>query len=247
MASKVRILNIDVLRITEAELLRQFKSGVLFTPNINHMVKLQHDRDFYNAYTDADWVVCDSRILYFMSKLLKHPLPEAIPGSTFFRHFCDYHRDDAECRIFIMGGKPGVAEKARANINRRIGREIVVGYGSPIISIDAENALGNSDQTDETIDSINRSGATVLAVCLGAPKQEIWIHRNRHRMPGVKLFMALGATVDFEAQTRRRAPMLMRKLGMEWLYRFVHEPRRLFKRYFIQDPRFFLYFMRHLF
>ncbi len=227
------------MRITQQQLLRQLNSGVLFTPNIDHWVKLQHDPELRKAYAAADWVVCDSRIVYFLSRWLEHPLPQAIPGSTFFRSYCDCHATDPDCKIFILGGEPGVAERARDNINRRIGREIVVGTYSPAMHFEHEPAAN-----DAIIRQISQSGANVLAVCLGAPKQEIWIHRHRHRLPGIRVFMALGATVDFEAGKIKRAPALWRRAGMEWLYRFLQEPRRLFRRYFISDPRFFIYFLR---
>ena len=93
---------------------------------------------------------------------------------------------------------------------------------------------------------VNESGATVLLVGVGAPKQEKWIMKYKDMMPGVKLFMALGATIDFEAGTLKRAPEAWRKLGLEWLYRFLKEPKRLFKRYFIDDMKFFWYFGKQL-
>ena len=70
--------------------------------------------------------------------------------------------------------------------------------------------------------------------------------KYRDRMPNVKLFMALGATIDFEAGTLKRAPMFWQKIGMEWLYRVLKEPRRLFKRYFIDDMQFFFYYVKQL-
>src|ERR1700690_3535542 len=86
---------------------------------------------------------------------------------------------------------------------------------------------------------INDSGATALVVGVGAPKQEIWIARHRNRMPAVKWFMAMGATIDFEAGTLKRAPRWMSQSGLEWLYRLSQEPRRLSRRYLIECPPFF--------
>ena len=80
-------LNINILSITQENLLRKFKKGVLITPNLDHLVKLQKDKEFYELYKKAEWVTCDSKILYLASQLLKHPLPEAIPGSSFFYGF----------------------------------------------------------------------------------------------------------------------------------------------------------------
>lgn len=93
---------------------------------------------------------------------------------------------------------------------------------------------------------VKESEATVQVVCATSPKQEVWITKYKHLMPRVKLFMALGATVDFEAGTIKRCPLWIQKLGMEWFWRFCHEPRRLFKRYWVNDMRFFWYFLKQL-
>lgn len=97
MAEKVRLLNVDILSIRKLELLERLTEGVVFTPNVDHLVRLQKDREFYRAYQQADWVVCDSVILHRLSKLLRNPIIESIPGSTFFDEFCDFHRNDEDC------------------------------------------------------------------------------------------------------------------------------------------------------
>ena len=236
-----RILNIDILSIAQQELLEQLDKGMLITPNVDHLVKLQSDKEFYEVYQQAEWVVCDSKILYLLSKLLKHPLPEAIPGSSFFTSYYLYHKDDPNCRIFLLGAKEGIAKKAMERINEKVGRKIVVGAHSPSFGFEK-----NMEECHELVEMVNRSGANVLLVGVGAPKQEKWIMKYRSQMPSVDLFMALGATIDFEAGTLSRAPQLWQKLGMEWLYRCLKEPRRLFKRYFIDDMQFFYYFAQQL-
>lgn len=236
-----RMLNVDILSITKDCLLKNLKKGVLVTPNVDHLVKLQRDRVFYEVYQKAEWVVCDSKILYLLSKLLKRPLPEAIPGSSFFTSYYMYHKDDPNCRIFLLGAKEGIAAKAMQRINEKAGRKIVVGAHSPSFGFEK-----NEKECEELIDIVNRSGANVLLVGVGAPKQEKWIMKYRKRMPGVDLFMALGATIDFEAGTLKRAPAFWQKIGMEWLYRCIKEPKRLFKRYFVDDMQFFYYFTKQL-
>ena len=103
-----------------------------------------------------------------------------------------------------------------------------------------------TEECEELIRIVNESGANVLLVGVGAPKQEKWIMKYRNRMPGVDIFMGLGATIDFEAGTLKRAPAIWQKIGMEWLYRCMKEPKRLFKRYFIDDMQFFYYFILQL-
>lgn len=229
------------MALTPRQLLERLDCGVLVTPNVDHLVKLQRDREFHDIYRQAEWVVCDSRILYMLSKFLPRPLPAAIPGSSFFTDYYRYHRADPDCRIFLLGAAEGVAAAARDNINREVGREIVVGAHSPSFGFEK-----NEDECRRIVEIVNRSGANVLLVGVGAPKQEKWIAKYRDAMPGVKLFMALGATIDFEAGNIRRAPKFVQKIGMEWFYRFVKEPRRLFRRYFVDDMVFFYHFARQL-
>ena len=236
-----RILNIDILSLTQQDLLGRLDKGVLVTPNVDHLVKLQSDKDFYDVYQQAEWVVCDSKILYLLSMLLKHSLPEAIPGSSFFTSYYMYHKDDPDCQIFLLGAKEGIAKKAMERINGKVGREIVVGAHSPSFGFEKKE-----DECSKLVEIVNHSGANVLLVGVGAPKQEKWIMKYRQQMPGVKLFMALGATIDFEAGTLQRAPLMWQKIGMEWLYRVIKEPKRLFKRYFVDDMQFFYFFAKQL-
>lgn len=239
--TKIRILNIDILSLTQKELLEKMAEGVLYTPNLDHLIKLQRDREFYDIYQQAEWVVCDSKILYLASRLLKRPLPMAIPGSSFFSVYYNYHANNPDCRIFLLGAAEGVAKKAMENINGKVGRQIVVGAHSPSYGFERDEK-----ECAELVEIVNASGATVLLVGVGAPKQEKWIAKYRNQMPQVKLFMALGATIDFEAGNIKRAPKIFQALAMEWFYRFLKEPKRLFRRYFVDDIQFFYYFAKQL-
>jgi exopolysaccharide biosynthesis WecB/TagA/CpsF family protein len=237
----VHVLNIGITNITESELLKVLDQGMVVTPNVDHLVHLQNNRAFYQAYQSAEWVICDSRIVYFLSKILQEPILEAIPGSSFLKSFYTYHKNDAECRIFLLGAAEGVAVQAMKKINERVGRGIVIGAHSPSYGFEKNDA-----ECEEIVAIINQSGATVLVIGAGGIKQEIWLAKYRHKMSNVKIFLALGATIDFEAGNIKRAPVLIRKIGMEWMYRLLKEPKRMYKRYLIDDPKFFLYFLRQL-
>ena len=233
----VTILNIRLKAITQQQLLADLKEGVLFTPNIDHLVKLQHDKAFWEAYQQADWVVCDSRVLYLALKLAGKAIPEAIPGSSFFTAFYKYHKDNLNCKIFLLGAKEGVATKAMQRINEKVGREIIVGALSPSFGFEQ-----NAEECAQICNTIQRSKANVVLVGVGAPKQEKWIVRYKDCMPNVRIWMALGATIDFEAGQIKRAPHIFQKLALEWLYRIYCEPKRMFKRYFSDLSFFILYF-----
>ena len=236
-----KILNIEIQSINKNKLLQELTQGVVITPNIDHLVKLQKDKELYQAYQQAEWIICDSKILYFLSKILPNSLQEAIPGSSFFEDFYNYHKNDENCRIFLLGAAKGVADKARERINQKINREIIVGSYSPSYGFEK-----NPQECEDIIQIIKKSRANVLVVGVGAPKQEIWITKYRKQMPNINILMGLGATIDFEAGTLKRAPKIWQKIGMEWLYRCIKEPKRLFKRYFIDDMKFFYYFGKQL-
>lgn len=238
---KTRILNTDVVAVTQDELLDELKQGVVVTPNIDHLVKLQKNRELYDFYQKAEWVICDSRILYLFAKLLPQRIPQAIPGSSFFQSFYMHHRDDEDCRIFLLGGMGDVAQRAMAAINKKVRRQIVVGAYSPSYGFDEK-----PEENEAIVKMIRDSGANVVPVCVGCPKQEEWIFRHKDLMPEVKIWMALGATIDFEAGNVKRAPIRWQKYYLEWFYRFLQEPKRLYKRYFIDDPVFFWYFLKQL-
>lgn len=236
-----KLLNVEIDNISQEELLAQLKKGVLVTPNVDQIVKMQSDREFYDIVKRADWVVCDSKILLLCSRLTKNPLRAAVPGSSFFPAFYEYHKNDKDCRIFLLGAMDGVALKAQERINQKVGHEMVVGAYSPSYGFEKK-----VEENEQICRMINESVATVVLVGVGCPKQEKWIDTHKDKMPGVRIWMALGATIDFEAGNIKRAPIFWQNIYMEWFYRFLQEPRRMFRRYFIDDTKFFWYFGKQL-
>ena len=134
----------------------------------------------------------------------------------------------------MLGGMPGVAQAAKNNINSAAGRQIVIAAHSPSMNIGSDPI-----ETTSIVELINQSKATCLVVGLGAPKQELWIYNNRHRLAHVKQFLAVGAAIDFEVGAQRRAPQWMGKMGIEWGFRLLSEPGRLWRRYLVRDPKFY--------
>ncbi len=234
MKKTVKLLNIAILDTSMEELLKSFDEGVLITPNVDHLIKLQKDAELYQIYQQTDWIICDSKIVQLGLKFLGKPVKEVIPGSSFFPAYYNYHRNNEAVRIFLLGAAEGIAEKAAERINAKVGREIISEHHSPTYGFEK-----NEQECLDIVSKINQSGATVLVVGVGAPKQEKWIFKYKYLMPNVRVFMALGATIDFEAGTLKRAPIWMQKLSLEWLYRMWKEPARLWKRYMVDDLPFF--------
>ena len=182
------------------------------------------------SYYHSNYRLCDSKILQYISFLLVNPIKEKISGSDLFPAFYEYNKYNEDIRIFLLGGKEGVPQQALVNINQKVGREIIVAAHSPSFGFEQ-----NERECQEIVERINHSGATVLAVGVGAPKQEKWIAKYRQQLHNIKIFLAIGATIDFEAGNVKRSPKVMSEIGLEWLYRLSAEPTRLWKRYLVDS------------
>ncbi|WP_413161936.1 WecB/TagA/CpsF family glycosyltransferase [Capilliphycus salinus ALCB114379] len=228
----VKILNVNIDNLSQDELLQKLgqRGGVVFTPNVDHLVNLQRDEEFYQIYQNSDYRVCDSQVLYYASRLLGQPIREKISGSDLFPAFYTHYKNCENTTIFLLGAAEGVAARAQEKINSIVGRNMVVDTYSPPYGFEKDEV-----ECQRIVDRINQSKATVLAVGLGAPKQEKWIVKHKHKLKNIRVFLAIGASIDFEAGEKPRSPQWMSELGMEWLYRLSCEPKRLWKRYLIND------------
>jgi exopolysaccharide biosynthesis WecB/TagA/CpsF family protein len=232
--NRVKILNLSIDNLSQSELLKKLSSGIVFTPNVDHLMKLQGDPDFLKAYESASYKLCDSKILFYVSRFLGTPIKEKISGSDFFPAFYQYHKNNENIKIFLLGAREGVALEAQKKINSKVGRPIIVGVHSPSFGFEKDE-----EECQKIIEMINQSDATVLAVGVGAPKQEKFICKYKDQLTNLKIFLAIGATIDFEAGNIKRAPKWLSEAGLEWLYRLLSEPRRLWKRYLIHGFSFF--------
>jgi N-acetylglucosaminyldiphosphoundecaprenol N-acetyl-beta-D-mannosaminyltransferase len=221
-----RILNAWVDSLTVQEIVEELDEGILFTLNPDHLYHLQRNADFAAAYRKAALVSSDSKYVYWALGFLGRAIKQKSSGSDIVPAYWRHHAGNPEVSIFLLGARPGIADRARERINRLAGRDIVVGALGPSF-----NFVNDPDETARAIEMINASEATCLIVGLGAPKQEIWIDRNRSRLPGVKVYMGVGATIDYEAEAVKRAPDWMTRKGLEWVYRMATEPRRYWRRY----------------
>ena len=230
---KVTILNVDIDNISKLDFLEQLEYGVVFTPNVDHLIKLQRNYEFLSAYAIADYKICDSTILMYASQFLGTPIQEKISGSDLLPEFCAYHQGNPAIKLFLLGGISGVAQKAQDRINDQFERDIIIAAYSPSYGFE-------KDETEclDIVRQINGSNATVLVVGVGAPKQELWISKYKDQLPNIKIFLAVGAAIDFAAGNKCRSPQWMSEMGLEWLYRLLSEPRRLWKRYLIDDVPF---------
>lgn len=193
------------------------------TPNVQHTVLLRESAPLRAVYAEADLVLADGMPLLVLARLLGKPLPERAAGSDLVPLV--FERAPAGLRVFLMGAAPGVGERAAAAIEQRWPQVSVVGVHSPPFGFEHHDAA-----LDTMIEAVNASRPDVLIVGLGAPKQELWVHRVRHDLHA-RVAICAGATIDFLAGEQDRAPAWMQRTGLEWAYRIWTDPRRLGPRY----------------
>jgi len=230
---RVPMLNAWVHDISMDDLVEHLREGVLLTLHVDMIMKLQTDREFHDLLDRFDVITCDSQIMYFATKFLGTPVRERVSGSDYFPRFYMRYADDPSVTIFLMGGKPGIAERAADNINHKVGRRMIVGTDAPAFDFESDPA-----EIERMTAAVNDSGASVCLVGLGGGRQEKFIMRYRDRMPGVRLWLPLGGTIDYESGGFARPPVWVTEWGFEWLYRLMKEPRARFHRYVIHEPPF---------
>ena len=159
---QVPMLNAWVHDIAMDDLVEHFREGVLLTLHVDMIMKLQTDREFHDLLDRFDVITCDSQIMYFATKFLGTPVRERVSGSDYFPRFYMRHADDPSVTIFLMGGKPGIAGMAADNINRKVGRPMIVGTDAPAFDFETDPA-----EIERMIAAVNDSGASVCLVGLG--------------------------------------------------------------------------------
>lgn len=195
------------------------------TPNVNHAVLHQHHQEFARAYAAADLVLADGAPLVALSRLLGRALPERVAGSDLVPRLFERAHSERPIKIFLLGARAEVSERAARLSETRWPGVKVVGRNSPPLGFETSRS-----ENSRILAEIGAARPDVLIICLGAPKQELWVHRHREEIRA-KVALCVGATIDFIAGEKRRAPVWMRRSGLEWMHRMASEPRRLGGRY----------------
>ncbi len=209
------------------------------TPNLDHIVKLEEDPEFVKCYDAAGLVLADGHPVVWASKVLGTPLKELVTGSDIFPALCA-HAASKGYTLFFLGGLEGVAQKAADALKKQYPQIKIVGVYSPPFGFDK-----NEQENNKIISMINEVRPNILFVGVGAPKQEKWMYNNINQLQ-INVALGIGASFDFIAGTIKRAPKTFRNAGMEWFWRFAHEPKRLFRRYFIDSAQFIPLIYRQL-
>lgn len=222
---KTNILGVNVDKVTYEEavekimkMLNEWGNHVVFTPNSEIILMAYKDEEFCDVLNSADLLTADGIGVVHASKIVGNPVPERVAG---FDISCGVIDEIAKTghRLFLFGGKPGVAETAAENLKAEYSLINIVG---------TRDGYFSPEENDMVVNEINSTSPDLVLVCLGAPKQEKWIFENREKL-NCHVMMGVGGTVDVLAGTAERAPDIWCDLGFEWLYRLIKQPSRFFR------------------
>lgn len=234
---KQALLNTYVSNLTMDEaianiedLVENKKKSYIVAINVDVVMKIEKDSYLKQITDEAEMVLVDGQPLVWVSKLHKKPVKAKISGSDLVPLLCEKAADKGYT-IYILGGKDGIAEKAKKRLEKKHPNIKIVGTYAPPMGFEK-----SEEEIKKVNDKISEAHPDLLIVCFGCPKQEKFIYENYQKYDAM-VSVCAGATVDFLAGNIKRAPKWMSKCGLEWLYRFFKEPKRLFKRYFVDDVK----------
>ena len=228
--NRIPFMNTYLDNITAAEALEYIddwiesgKLGRIITPNCDHIVQIEKKPALKPVWDSAELLLADGHPLLWFAKWYKTPLKEKINGSSFTPELC---RRAAEkgYRVFLLGAAPGVAQKAAEKLKRDYPEIRITGTYSPSFGFEKK-----PDEVEKINNMLKESGADILILGLGSPKQEIFSYENMEHYQ-IPVTINAGATIDFLAGEQKRAPEWMVDNGLEWLYRMIKEPKRVGKR-----------------
>ena len=198
--------------------------------NVDVVMKIENDSYLKEIIDNADLVLIDGKPLVWISNWHNRPIKAKISGSDLVPLLCERSLKKGYT-IFLIGGRDGIAQKAKARLEKELSGIKIVGTYAPPFGFETD--VREIKKINQMITAVHPD---LLIACFGCPKQEKWIYEN-YKKYDAKVSICAGATVDFLAGNVARAPHWMSDHGLEWFYRFMQEPKRLFKRYFIDDVK----------
>ncbi len=224
--NRITIRNIPFHNVTMKEAMTLAQNAletphpsVVVTPNAEIAQLALEDEKVLGAILGADIVLPDGQGVIKASRILQTPLKEKVAGVEFGLHLMA-HAAENNLPVYLLGGKPSIAESAAEKLKARFPT-------LPIVGTHDGYFVKSGNESDAVIAEINAAKPAILIVCLGAPTQELWVHENREKLQEIRLCACLGGSLDIYAGAAKRAPKLFIRLHLEWLWRLLKEPRRL--------------------
>jgi len=244
-AGRIDILGVGVDPLTVAELHAEIarlarcgRLGLVLNVNAHCLNLCYEDRALRNTLNSADAVFCDGAGVMLAARILGGRIPARITYAAWIWQLADFAAAE-DFSLYFLGARPGVAQEAARRLRERYPDLRIVGVRHGYFDHSAGSA-----ENREVLEEINSCAPDILLVGLGMPLQEHWLTENRHRLHAAGVALTGGAVFDYASRRVRRGPRLLTESGFEWLARLLREPRRLWRRYLVGNPLFFLRVLR---
>lgn len=235
--TRMRLMNTEIDNLTMDEtldaidsLIKEDNCSYVVTPNVDHIVQLEKDEELKRVYENASLILTDGKPLIWISNWYKTPIKEKISGSDLFPRVCELAAKKGYT-MYLLGAAEGVADKAAKNLMDKYKGLNIVGTYSPPFGFEKDKV--ELKKIERQIQEVHPD---ILIVGSGCPKQEKYMYHHCKELD-VPISFGLGASIDFEAGNIKRAPRWMSEHGLEWLYRITQDPKRLAKRYLVDDMK----------
>lgn len=234
MQKRINICGIPIDVLTMDETIKKIEISIQKKQLIHHvvvnaakMVNAQKDDQLRDSIVNCDIINADGQAVVWASKILKLPLPERVAGIDLMENLViNAHKNNF--KIFLLGAKEEIVKKVHDIYKKKYHSEIIVGY---------RNGYFKEEEELEVANQIANSGADILFVAITSPKKEIFLNKYKDIIK-TSFIMGVGGSFDVVAGFTKRAPKWMQKIGMEWFYRFLQEPKRMWKRYLVSNTKF---------
>jgi N-acetylglucosaminyldiphosphoundecaprenol N-acetyl-beta-D-mannosaminyltransferase len=229
----ISVLDQDRAREFLFQAAREGRRGYVTVTNVHSVSEAQRDPELRKIFNSALLSTPDGMPMVWMGRLQGHPTIRRVYGPDLVLNLCDRGRRFG-CKHFFYGGKPGVAEDFATNLQKRFpGLDVVGTFCPPFRPLNAEERA-------ELANKVREAKPDFFWIGISTPKQERFMAEYMSILPEAKIFIGVGAAFDFFSGRMKQAPRWMMRLGLEWFFRFFQEPRRLWRRYLINNPLFVL-------
>lgn len=241
--SRIRILNTPIDAVNMQQTLQVIDHAINRNQNIQHvvvnaakLVKMQKNQELFDSVVNSTLINADGQGVVWASKILRKPLPERVAGIDLMQHLFVLAKEK-KYKIYLLGAKEDIINQTAETISNNYSSEILAGWRNGYFSVEEEESVAKI---------IAKSGAHMLFVGMPSPKKEIFLNKYK-KLLNMPFIMGVGGSFDVLSGKVKRAPLWMQKIGLEWFYRFLQEPQRMWKRYLITNSLFIWYVLRERF
>lgn len=214
------------------------ESAFVVTPNVDHIISFhdKHDTRYRTAIEKSNYILCDSKILKVLSRLRRQPsIKNVVPGSDLMSYMFSKYGNDLGS-VLIVGGLEGDDKQLVQQYKLEKIKQIIPSFGF----------IYDENEVLQLVQSISKSNANVVFICVGSPQQEILANQLYEVQPKGR-YLCLGASLDFLMSREKRAPVFLRNLSLEWIYRLIRNPKKMIKRYMYRDVKVFWLVIKNIF